>query len=70
VIETVMKQLEEAQVYEDPIVTEVKIATPFYKAEEEHFNYYNLNKNQPYCTYIIDPKIEKLKKYFKNFITT
>ena len=70
VIETVMSQLEEAQVYEDPIVTEVKIATPFYKAEEEHFNYYNLNKNQPYCTYIIDPKIEKLKKYFKNFITT
>ncbi|MGY8966662.1 MAG: peptide-methionine (S)-S-oxide reductase, partial [Flavobacteriales bacterium] len=60
---------EEAQVYEDPIVTEVKIATPFYKAEEEHFNYYNLNKNQPYCAYIIDPKIEKLKKYFKNFIT-
>ena len=51
------------------IVTEVKIATPFYKAEEEHFNYYNLNKSQPYCTYIIDPKIEKLKKYFKNFIT-
>ena len=70
VIETVMKQLKEAQVYEDPIVTEVKIATVFYKAEEEHFNYYNLNKNQPYCTYIIDPKIEKLKKYFKNFITT
>jgi peptide-methionine (S)-S-oxide reductase len=68
VIDAVIKQLEEAQVYEDPIVTEVKPSSTFYKSEKEHLNYYNLNKNQPYCTYIIDPKIEKLKKYFTNFI--
>jgi peptide-methionine (S)-S-oxide reductase len=70
IAETIMKQLELEGVFESPIVTEVKAATPFYKAEEEHVNYYNLNKTQPYCTYRIDPKIEKLKHYFTNYITT
>ena len=48
------------KIFTNPIVTEVKEATPFYTAEE-HLDYYNQNTDQPYCTYIIDPKIKKLK---------
>ena len=68
IAETIIKQLEAEGVFDSPIVTEVKAATPFYKAEEDHVNYYNQNKTQPYCTIMIDPKIEKLKNYFTNYI--
>jgi peptide-methionine (S)-S-oxide reductase len=67
---TIIKQLDAEGVFNSPIVTEVKEATTFYKADEDHVNYYNENKTQPYCTFIIDPKIEKLKNYFTNYITT
>ena len=55
------------KIYENPIVTEVKKATPFYIAEE-HINYYSQNSNQAYCSYTITPKINKLKTYFNNYI--
>lgn len=49
-----------------PIVTQVSAISTFYKAEEYHNNYYNENKSQGYCSYVITPKIEKLKKYFQD----
>lgn len=63
----VIAQLEKEKIFQNPIVTEIKQATVFYQAEE-HINYYNQNPNQSYCTYMIDPKIEKLKTYFSNYI--
>ena len=48
-----------------PIVTEISPFTAFYKAEDYHQNYYNLNGNAPYCSYVIQPKLEKFKKVFK-----
>lgn len=60
----VVQKLEEDKVFRDPIVTEITEAGIFYEAEEEHWNYYNQNPNQPYCQYIIDPKVQKLKKAF------
>lgn len=51
--------------FQDPIVTRVTPASIFYEAEDYHQNYYNLNKSQSYCTYVITPKIEKLKKNYK-----
>lgn len=60
----VVKKLEDENVFQDPIVTEITEAGAFYEAEEEHWNYYNQNPNQPYCQYIIDPKVQKLKKAF------
>lgn len=48
------------------IVTQVSPISTFYKAEEYHNNYYNENKSQGYCSYVITPKIEKLKKYFQD----
>jgi peptide-methionine (S)-S-oxide reductase len=52
----------------EPIVTVVSPATLFYEAEDYHQNYYNQNKLQGYCSYVITPKVEKLKKIFKDKI--
>lgn len=48
------------------VVTAVSKASNFYVAEDYHKNYYSRNSNQSYCSYVITPKIEKLKKYFKD----
>jgi peptide-methionine (S)-S-oxide reductase len=42
--------------------------TAFYKAEEYHVDYYNKNTQQPYCIYVINPKLNKFKKVFKDKI--
>src|SRR3989344_4577783 len=42
------------------IVTEVKMLNKFYLAEDDHKNYYEKNKNQPYCQVIINPKLKKV----------
>lgn len=56
--------LENKKVFSDPIVTVVSEEKPFYLAEEEHHDYYNGHGEQPYCQFIIDPKIKKLKTYY------
>jgi len=54
------------QIWDDPIVTEVSPLTGFWEAEEYHQNYYeNVGDRNPYCTYIITPKVNKLQKLFK-----
>jgi peptide methionine sulfoxide reductase msrA/msrB len=52
--------------YDKPIVTEVTAFTKFYTAENYHQEYYELNKEEPYCRAVIQPKIEKLHKVFSN----
>ncbi|HKJ78332.1 MAG TPA: peptide-methionine (S)-S-oxide reductase MsrA [Prolixibacteraceae bacterium] len=63
--EKVIKLFEEEKVYENPIVTEITPFDKFYAAEDYHFDYYEQNKNQPYCQYIIVPKLDKFRKIFK-----
>lgn len=46
------------------VTTEIDLAKTFYKAEEYHENYYEKNKNVPYCSIVISPKLEKLQKDF------
>jgi len=48
-----------------PIVTQLSKAPKFYVAEDYHKNYYNRNSNQSYCTYVITPKIKKLRQNFQ-----
>ncbi len=48
------------------IVTAISAAVTFYPAENYHQNYYNQNKEQGYCSYVITPKIEKLQSQFKS----
>lgn len=54
--------------YKNPIVTEIKMLDKFYPAEDYHKNYYDKNRIQPYCAFVIRPKVEKTKKYFKDLI--
>lgn len=64
--EKYIQLIEKEKLYSNPIVTKVTPATPFYSAEDYHQNYYNQNKEQGYCQYIIAPKLEKLRKYYRS----
>lgn len=66
--ETVIKELEEKGIFQDKIVTEIKEAGHFYKAEDYHDDYYNQNRSQPYCQFVINPKVQKLKNAFADKI--
>jgi peptide-methionine (S)-S-oxide reductase len=54
------------KLWDNPIVTEIKPLQQFYEAEPEHQNYFEKNSSQAYCQVIIDPKLEKFRKQFKN----
>lgn len=60
------KELDEAGIYQNPIVTEIAPYETFYVAEDYHQNYFNENGSQPYCSFVIQPKVEKFKKVFKD----
>ncbi len=47
--------------FDKPIVTEIRPLTEFYKAEDYHQDYYNRNRNAPYCRLVINSKLKKLK---------
>ncbi len=64
--QSVINDLKKAKIYDSPIVTTLEPLTQFYKAETYHQNYYENNKYQPYCQMVIQPKIEKFEKLFKN----
>jgi len=58
-------KLEKEKVFDAPIITEITPYTNFYEAENYHQNYFNENGSQPYCSFVIAPKVEKFKKVFK-----
>lgn len=60
-----IKKLNSEKVYPSNIVTVVEPLSIFYAAEDYHKDYYNNNPDQPYCKYVIQPKLEKFKKVFK-----
>ena len=62
----VIKLLEQEKVYEDPVVTEVSKFDVFYPAEDYHKDYFARNKNQPYCQFVVAPKVEKFRKVFRD----
>jgi len=64
--QSIIDKLNSEKVYSSPIVTTLEPLTQFYKAEDYHQNYYENNKNQPYCQMVIQPKIEKFEKVFKD----
>ncbi|PCI10844.1 MAG: peptide-methionine (S)-S-oxide reductase [Flavobacteriaceae bacterium] len=61
-----VKALDDAQVFEDRIVTEVTAFDAFYVAENYHQDYYQNNKTQGYCQVVINPKLEKFQKQYKD----
>jgi len=60
------KKLDESGAFGNPIVTAIEPYTNFYVAENYHQDYYNRNGNQPYCYFVIRPKLEKFEKAFKD----
>lgn len=64
--EELKKELDSAKIWSDPIVTEIVKAEKFYKAEDYHQDYFELNGEQGYCQAVIVPKLEKFRKVFKD----
>jgi peptide-methionine (S)-S-oxide reductase len=64
--EAFIKSLTDAKVFDKKIVTEVTAFEAFYEAEAYHQNYYNNNKNQGYCVAVINPKLDKFIKKYKD----
>lgn len=62
----VISDLDRQGAYPKPIVTEVKPLQKFWPAENYHQDYYDNNPNQGYCKYVIQPKLEKFRKVFKD----
>jgi peptide-methionine (S)-S-oxide reductase len=66
IAEEIKHELDLEKIWPNPIVTEIRPFDKFYKAEDYHQNYYNNNSNQPYCSFVITPKLEKFEKIFKD----
>ncbi len=66
VAQKIIVALNKAKVYDSPIVTAVEPFTKFYKAEPYHQDYFENNRDQPYCRMVIQPKIDKFEKVFKD----
>ena len=64
--QSIINALKKGKIYDSPIVTTLEPLTQFYKAENYQQNYYANNKSQPYCKLVIQPKIEKFEKLFKD----
>jgi peptide-methionine (S)-S-oxide reductase len=64
--EEYIQWMENEKIFENKIVTEIKSFEAFYPAGEEHQDFYRQNPQVMYCTYVIDPKLGKLRKYFQD----
>jgi len=64
IAEDVIAEMTAAKVFPEPIVTAIEPASKFYVAEDYHQNYFNENSRQPYCMFVISPKLAKFEKKF------
>lgn len=70
VAENSKQQTDAGDLWPDPIVTEISPLKTFYEAEDYHQDYFNQNGSQPYCSYVIRPKLEKFYKDFPDLIVS
>jgi peptide-methionine (S)-S-oxide reductase len=64
VAEEAIRELDAEGIWSKPIVTEVRPAEIFYRAEDYHQEYFQNHPNQPYCAYIVAPKVKKFREKF------
>jgi peptide-methionine (S)-S-oxide reductase len=64
IAESIIAELAAEHAFEAPIVTDVRPFERFYSAEQYHQNYFAQNSSQPYCAYVISPKIAKFRQKF------
>jgi peptide-methionine (S)-S-oxide reductase len=67
-VERIKAELDTAEIWNAPIVTEIAPFSEFFPAEDYHQNFYRQNPNQGYCRLIIRPKLQKLEKLFASKI--
>jgi len=60
------EQFNKENTFGSPVVTEITPFTAFYQAEDYHQDYFEANPKQPYCSFVIAPKVEKFEKIFKD----
>jgi len=63
--EEIIQELDSKGIWDNPVVTTVEPFEQFYSAEAYHQEYYENNPNQGYCRLVINPKVEKFEKVFK-----
>jgi peptide-methionine (S)-S-oxide reductase len=61
---SVIQEFTAEKAFDAPIVTEIKPFDKFWPAEPEHLDYYRRNPMQPYCAFVISPKVQKVRKKF------
>ena len=66
--EKTLERLDNSGSWKSPIVTLIEPFNIFYPAENYHQDYYELNPNNSYCSYVISPKIDKFKKVFSDLL--
>jgi peptide-methionine (S)-S-oxide reductase len=64
----VMAEIQAEGLYRDPLVTQVEPLPVFYPAEDYHQNYYQENSNQPYCQFVISPKVAKFRQKYARLL--
>jgi peptide-methionine (S)-S-oxide reductase len=64
--EAVIAELTSARQFAAPIVTEITEASTFYPAEDYHQRYYEQNPHQPYCQFVVAPKVAKVQEKFRH----
>ena len=64
VAEETIRQLNDEGIWDAPIVTEVRPAGPFYRAEDYHQDYFRNHPAQPYCAFVVAPKVRKFREKF------
>src|ERR1017187_3938282 len=64
VAQGLIRELEAEGIWSRPIVTEVRAASKFYEAEEYHQEYFRNNPQQPYCSFVVAPKVRKFREKF------
>lgn len=62
--ESMIRELDRAHAFPRPIVTELRPAAGFYRAEDYHQNYFSANPSQPYCSAVVGPKVRKFREKF------
>ena len=64
IAEQTIRDIDAARIWDNPIVTEVRPASTFYRAEEYHQEYFRNNPQQPYCAFVVAPKVRKFREKF------
>jgi len=64
----IKRKLQQEGIWNNPVVTEIVEFEVFYPAEDYHDDYYERNQSQPYCNFVITPKIEKFEKVFRDYV--